>query len=100
MEDTLIVLATASPAFAALAGFFAGAWWSSNRQVQRLDGLLRGETRRTEDDEAIHRALAAIEDQLDRFREEQEFLTRLMADAKAKQVACPSHDAAIGVRVS
>lgn len=94
MEDTLIVLATTSPAFAALAGFFAGAWWSSNRQVRRLEGLLRAEAGGGEDVETIHRALASIEDQLDRFREEHEFLTRLMADAKAKQVAAASDDAA------
>lgn len=86
MEDTLIVLASASPIFAALAGFFAGAWWSTHRQVRRLQGL-RAESDRDAEEESVHRSLMAIEAQLDRLRDEQDFLSRLVAEGRTKQIS-------------
>ena len=93
MEDTLVILATLSPAFAAAAGFFAAAWWSGHRHLRRLESILRerSELGRRGDGDTLEQALAAIEDQLDRVREDQEFLTRMVADAKPKPaVPAPS----------
>jgi hypothetical protein len=94
MEDALIVLATASPAIAAVAGFFAAAWWSSNLHVRRLESILREKHGTGERDDNLERALTAIEDHVDRIREDREFLMRLVADANAKPAASLPREAA------
>ena len=87
MEDALAALTLMCTILGTAAGFFAAAWWQSNKHSRRLEELLRSRLGNGERDDTIERSFAAIEEQLEHVREEQEFLSRLVAAPGAKALA-------------
>ena len=82
MDDIFVFVGLVSPFIAATAGF-AAAWWTSRGHVRRLERILTQLTSSDERVEALEQDLTALHDQLERMREDQEFLTRRLAERAA-----------------
>ena len=82
MDEILVFVGLVSPFIAATAGF-AAAWWTSRGHVRRLERILTELTSSDERVEAMEQELATLHEQLERMREDQEFLTRRLAERVA-----------------
>jgi HAMP domain-containing protein len=83
MDEIFALVGLLSTFIAATAGF-ATAWWTSRGHVRRLERLLTNLSSGDERTEVLEHELAGLREQLDRMREGQEFLTRLLAERPAR----------------